>query len=379
MKTTAAIAALLLAVGTAAAQRHKITINAETPEGQLLQQIGQESDDAKKIGLLEQFAAQYPKHEGAAWVYEQLVAAGAKAGQPDQVIAAGEKLLALDPDDAETAHACLKAALETKRDADLVLKWAPLTSDIARKIAQAPKPSDEDEVEEWTRSVNYAKQLDVYTEYSLYAMVLQSPDPKKKIVLGDLLEQRNPESQYLPLVAEQRFLAFIQTGDSARAVALAEKTLAKDQTNAEMMLAVASSYMGKQNDKVLEISAKAIDVMNAKAKPEGVSDADWQTRKTQVIARAQWMQGVTHATANRWAAADQSLRAALPGIGNSTEMKAEALFYLGLANYRLAEAGQTERARDALRFSQECAAIAGRFQAPARQNVKAIQSQYRIR
>ncbi len=379
MRTIAFTAALLFAIGTAAAQRHKIEINAETPEGKLLQQIGQENDEAKKIPLLEQFAAQYPKHEGIAWVYEQLVAAGAKAGQPDKVIAAGERLLALDPADAETAHACLKAALETKRDADLVLKWAPITSDIARKVAQTPKPSDEDEAEEWKRSVDYAKQLDVYTEYSLYAMALQSPDPKKKIALGDLLEQRNAESQYLPMVAEQRFLAYIQTGDNARAVALAEKTLAKDQTNAEMMLAVASSYMGKQNDKALAISSKAIEVMNAKAKPEGLSDADWQTRKTQIIARAQWMQGVAHAGANKWAAADQALRAALPGISNSPEMKAEALFYLGLANYRLAEAGDTERARDALRFSQECAAIASRFQGPARQNVKAIQSQYRIR
>jgi hypothetical protein len=129
----------------------------------------------------------------------------------------------------------------------------------------------------------------------------------------------------------------------------------------------------------VEMSRKAVEVMTAKPKPEGLTDADWQTRKTQIIGRAQWMEGVVHATANKWAAADKALRAALPGIGNSPEIKAEALFYLGLANYRLAEAGQTERARDALRFSQECASIPGRFQAPARQNAKAIQSQYRIR
>jgi tetratricopeptide (TPR) repeat protein len=379
MKIMAAATALLLASGMASAQRHKITINAETPEGQLLQQIGQEADAAKQIGLLEQFAAQHPKHEGTPWVYEQLLEAYTKAGQPDKVIASGERLLALDPADAETAHACLKAALETMRDADLVLKWAAITSDVARKVAQTPKPSGEDAVEAWTHNIDYAKQLDVYTEYSLYAMALQTPDPKKKIALGELLEQRNAESQYLPMVAEQRFLAYIQAGDNAKAVALAEKTLAKDQTNAEMMLAVASSYMGKQNEKVLEMSDKAIEAMNAKAKPEGVSDADWQTRKTLVIARARWMQGVANATSNKWAAADQALRAALPGIANSPEMKAEALFYLGLANYRLAEGGETERARDALRFSQECANIPGRFQAPARQNAKAIQSQYRIR
>jgi hypothetical protein len=59
-------------------------------------------DEAKKTGLLEQFATQNPKHEGAAWVYEQLVAAYAKANEPDKLIAAGEKLLAIDPADAET-------------------------------------------------------------------------------------------------------------------------------------------------------------------------------------------------------------------------------------------------------------------------------------
>jgi tetratricopeptide (TPR) repeat protein len=379
MRIIAVTAALLSVIGTAAAQKHKVNINAETPQGQLLQQIGQESDEAKKTGLLEQFAAQYPKHEGEPWVYEQLVAAYAKAGQPDKLIAAGEKLLSLDPSDAETAHACLKAALETKRDADLVLKWAVVTSDVARKVAQTPKPSDESEVESWTHNVDYAKQLDVYAEYSLYAMVLQTPDPKKKIALGDLLEQRNAQSQYIPMLAEQRFMAYIQAGDNDTAVALAEKTLAKDQSNAEMMLAVASGYIGRQNEKALEMSRKAIEATNARAKPEGLSDADWQTRKTQVIGRAEYMQGVVHAMSNKWAPADQSLRAALPGIANSPEMKAEALFYLGLANYRLAEAGDTERAREALRFSQECAAIAGRFQAPARQNVKAIQSRYRIR
>jgi hypothetical protein len=57
-------------------------------------------------------------------------------------------------------------------------------------------------------------------------------------------------------------------------------------------------------------------------------------------------------------------------------MLAEALFYLGLANYRLAEGGQKERAGDAVRFSQQCAAIPGPFQVPARTNLKAIRAKY---
>jgi len=59
-------------------------------------------------------------------------------------------------------------------------------------------------------------------------------------------------------------------------------------------------------------------------------------------------------------------------------MKAETLFYLGLANYRIAEAGNIERARDALRFSEQCAAIPGPYQARARTNTRAIRTQYRV-
>lgn len=380
MKLSTVAVVLLLAAGAAAAQRHQITINAETPEGQLLQQIGQESDETKKIAMLEQFTTQYPKHEGVAWVYEQLVAAYAKANQPDKLLATGEKLLALDPADAEDAHTCLKAALEAKRDPDLVLKWAVITSDAARKVAQSPKPADEGEVENWTRRVDFAKQVDIYTEYALYAMAIQTPDPKKKILLGDTLEQRNPQSQYITQAAEQRFLAYLRVGENDKALALAEKTLEKDQTNAEMMLAVADSYRAKKNEeKVAELTGKAIQAAATKPKPEGVSDADWNTWRTQITGRAHYVLGVTYAALERWAQTDQSLRAALPGIGGSPEMKAEALFYLGLANYRLAEKGDTERARDAVRFSEQCAAIPGPFQGPARTNVRAIQRVYRIK
>ena len=60
-----------------------------------VEQIGTESDEAKKLALLEDFAAKYPKHEGVSWVYEQLVAAYDKTSQPDKLLATGEKLLAL--------------------------------------------------------------------------------------------------------------------------------------------------------------------------------------------------------------------------------------------------------------------------------------------
>src|SRR5207245_2870332 len=130
----------------ALAQRHPLgTVNAETPEGALLQQIGQTEDQAKKLALMEEFAEKNPKHEAIGWVYEQMQAAYLKAGQSDKAIEVGDKLVAMDPDDLDAAHQNLKAA-EAKKDPDLTLKWSGQTSQIARKLVASPQPKEADEV-----------------------------------------------------------------------------------------------------------------------------------------------------------------------------------------------------------------------------------------
>ncbi len=378
MRIATAAAVLLLAFGAANAQRHRISINTETPEGQILQQAGSESDEAKKLALLEQFAAQYPKHEAIAWVYEQLIPAETKAGNFDKAMDAGDKLLAIDPGDARSAHAALKAA-EAKKDPDAILKWSDTTSAIARKIAAAPKPEDADE-DQWKADVDFAKQVDVYTEYSIYAAVLQTADPAKRIMLAEALDKRNPESQYSTQVSEQWFVALLQAGRGEEAVALADRMVAKDKASVEMMLASAGAAIPKKEmDRAIELANKALEMNAASPKPEGVSDADWQKRQAILAGRAKFILGVTYAGQNKWALADKSLREALPSLEGDQNTLAEALFNLGVANYRLGEAGQTDRIKDALTFSQQCAAIPGRFQGPANNNIRAIRSQYRIR
>src|SRR5947207_4611559 len=166
MITRILILTLALAAGTALAQRHKLgNFNAETPEGQLLQQIGQAPDEAKKIALMEEFEAKAPKHEAIGWVYAQMQVAYVKAGQSDKALAVGDKLIAMDPDDLEAAHQNLKAA-EAKKDPELIRKWSDKTSQVCRKVAASPQPKEAGEVDEWKRQVDYAKQVDTYTEYS---------------------------------------------------------------------------------------------------------------------------------------------------------------------------------------------------------------------
>src|SRR6266852_3515935 len=114
--------AITIASGAAMAQHHKLgTLNAETPEGQLLQQIAQEPDEAKKLALMEQFTTQNPKHEAIGWVYEQMQTAYLKGGQFDKALEIGDKLVAMDATDLDASHQNLKAA-EAKKDPDLVRK-----------------------------------------------------------------------------------------------------------------------------------------------------------------------------------------------------------------------------------------------------------------
>ena len=137
--------ALLLtwAAGTASAQRFSIgEIDAQKPEGQLLQQIGQESDEAKKLALMEQFVAKFSGDKAVGAVYDQMQAVYIKTNQPDKVMATSEKLLALDPMYDVAAHQGLKAA-EAKKDPDLIQKWAAHhRADAARKWSRrrSPKP-----------------------------------------------------------------------------------------------------------------------------------------------------------------------------------------------------------------------------------------------
>src|SRR5262249_25830723 len=195
---------------------------------------------------------------------------------PDKAIEVGDRLLAMDADDLDAAHQNLKAA-EAKKDPDQVKKYSAQTSQLARKLAASEQPKEADEVDEWKRRVDFAKQLDTYTEYALYAAALQTADPRKRIELGEALSSRNAKSQYMQQMAQITFASYRQVGDNANALAFAEKRLADDQSSEDMLAFAANQYVEKKRDpdKVIAYSAKIVELMDTKPKPEGVSDSDW--------------------------------------------------------------------------------------------------------
>jgi len=295
----------------------------------------------------------------------------AKLGQFDKALAAAGKVLAQDPADVDTAFAAVKAA-EAKKDPDTVRQWAVQSSDLARKVAQAPKAGDEDD-DAFKQRVESAKQLDTYTEYALYAAALQAPEAAKKVELLKTLEERNPESTYLSQGYGVYFLALDQV-DLPAAVALAEKLIAKGQGN-ELMLGTAGDYYLHQNrepQKVLDYSSRLIDLVNAKPKPDGVSDADWQKRKDYLVGWGLWMTGAVFGSQGKFGEANKVLRTALPLLEGSDENKAGALYNLGIAN------SQLRNYADAVKFYEQCIAIKSPYQPFAADHLKQLRATYRI-
>lgn len=369
----------LLLVSTAEAQRHKLaTVNAETAEGKILQQIGQETDAAKKVALMEQFASQFPTHNAAGWVYSQMQAAYVKGGDSDKAIAAGEKLLTLDAMDLDAAYGNLKAS-EAKKDSEGVLKWSSVTSDIARKTVAAPKRADQSD-EEFAHAVDYAKQVDTYTEYSLSSTAAAEQDPQKAIKLADALEKRNPNSQYIVMVLPRYSVAARQANALPAAVAYGERAFQRGQLSEDMLLVMADNELQKRNaDKVIAYSDKIIELMN-RPKPEGVPDADWEKKKTVTTGLAYWMSGTTLSGNNKFAEADKRLRSALPLIKDNEQLYGSALFHLGLANYRMAQASKNKsQIADAVKFSKQAAAVKGPLAAQAAKNVRVMQQEFGVK
>ena len=369
-------ALILLLIGTAAFSQ-KLVIEVDTQEGQLLQQIDAEAAAAKKQAMLEQFSSLFPNHEAINWVLGQLQLSYVADGKFDRAMEAGTRLLGLDPNDVSAAHNCLKAA-EGKKDVDLIRRWSDQTSQIARKVKQSRMPEDPEEQEDWKHKVEYAKQVDLYTEYAIYFAAVQTRDAKIKSKLIENLEQKNPNSEYLAQLRTSQTQVVRQV-DIEEASAAAEASFKKGEYNIDSLMMVANHLMSKRRDpdKVIAYSNKAVEMLSVAPKPAEMSDAGWDAKKSQIIGAASWMTGLLYSTQEKFALADRALRQALPNLNNS-DMIAGALYHLGYVNYRLAEAGERIRIHDAVRFTTECISINSAVQQQAVANLKSMKAEYNL-
>ena len=261
------------------------------------------------------------------------------------------------PDDLDDAFRSLQEA-QSKKDAVQVKKLAAQTCALARKQISAPAPESDDEKEAWTKRVAYARDIELNTEYALFATAVQGP-PATTVELLSALEEQNPKSKYLEEAYPRYFLALNQTGASAKIPAIAEKAIVQFPDNEDLLLLLADTALTrKQSDRALRYATRLIAVTGKHPKPEGISAADWQRKRNAALGRGYWITGIVQSEQIKFSAADQALRAALPLFEGDEGMKGAVLFHLGMVNYQLGKmTNNRARVLEAAAFSDRSAAL----------------------
>jgi hypothetical protein len=242
-------------------------------------------------------------------------------------------------DDLDDALAALKAA-EPSKDVAKIKQLAAAAHETAMKWETATPPSDADKESVEARA-RYAKEVDTYSEYSLYALAMQ--DSKDAPDLTATLEKQNPKSKYLEMP--------------------------------DLLSILADNALGrKQTDRALSYANRVIAAAGKPA-PSGIEAAEWERSKATALGRGYWTAGVILAEQQKFKDADRDLRAALPLIKGNNAMLGPALFYLGVANYNLGNMTLSKaKMLEAAKFSEQSAAIAGPYQDQAYKNSSAMKA-----
>ena len=270
--------------------------------------------------------------------------------------------------DLDTTYQSLKDA-EAKGDAAAVKKLAAETSALARKAAAEAAPEDASEKDAWTARVAYAKDVDLQAEYALVDVALKS-QPATMVDLLAALEAQNPKSKYLDDAYANYLYALNQVGASAKIPAIAEKGLANFPENPDLLYFLTeNARSSRQNDRAQSYANRLLAAFAKRPKPEGVSEADWEKKKSAMMGEGYRISGVVSGEKSQYAAADKNLRAAMPYIKGNNAFTAEALFYLGLADYNLGKMTMSKaKILEGAKFSDQCAAITGPYAEQAYKN-----------
>jgi len=263
---------------------------------------------------------------------------------------------------------------QAKKDPDAVKKLALESSKLARVEAAAPQPADAASVADWKQRVEFAKQVDLFAEYSLASIAIGVTDQAKMEELVDALLVLNPKSQYLTLCSSTYLGALGKQPE--KQLAAAQKLLTANANNEEALDVLANGYSSTAPDRANGYATRLLTVMKAKAKPDGVSEADWEKQKSARLSDGYYIAGTTACAKSTWIDCDRNLKAALPYVSKDQRTLGITYFYLGLADYQIGKVtGDRSKVQEGAKYSEQSAAIPGPMQQKAATNAQAMKAE----
>ena len=321
-----------------------------------------QSSPETKLVVLAHYWKEYQRAGTIQWAYDEICKTFEATDQWDRALAAGEKLLALDPQDVEIAQKSLKLA-EDKMDTTAIEKWSALAARAADTVLSSPQPG-----EAGKRRMAIARSLRDHTDNLAYSAILQIADSGERRETIEEFLQCHKDSVYKSAAEDLYLRTWRESGDAKDTLAAAKRILEQDDSNLTALAMVADSYQQSEQEpkKLMAYARKILAVLDRQPKHEGLTDAEWSRQRALLRGHTYWVLGSVCMQQDKYKEADKSLRAALPYLKDNNQLLSTALFYLGWANYQLGNLS------DALRFNKQCALVKGPYQTQAVKSVQAI-------
>jgi len=347
-----------------------VPIQAGSEVDHALTEINATTDPAQKLALIDRFAAG-PGQEGD----YPLVAEGLYVDyyiaqkNYDKAFECGDKLFTLDPDNFQNAMNMIRAASE-KGDSERLIAYAEKTQGILKRYKEAPAPAGTD-ASHWeqqkSQTLENNKDGIAYVQQAVYNGALQAKDAGKRAGYLARFAQAFPDSPYANQALGVAAASYLQAQNAPKMLEVANGLLAKDPSNLGMLLLLSDYYCDKADQlaKAETYAKKALSVLDAAPKPEGVADEQWVQQKSLQKGLALSSLGQVNIEKKDNAQAAENLRAAAPLLRPDDGSYARNQYRLGFALLNLKRTAEAKEA-----FTQ-AASVNSPYKALAQEKLKA--------
>jgi len=360
---------LFLAAQPALAQIGKyVPIQAGTPEDKAFSEISATSDPAQKLKLIDKFLADFGQGNLALIAYDLYIQVYLAQKDYDKVFEYGEKTLALDPDNFNTAVTMFRAAQE-RGDQQKMFAIGSTAAEIVARFKGRPASDGKDPASweaEKSLVLNQVQDNINYVDFSVFKLAYETQDPMARAAQLERYAATFPSSQYASQALNMVVAAYQQANNQVRMIEAARKALTANPENPGILVLLADhwSEQGKELEAAEQHARKAIEILSTMPRPEGITEDQWAQQKSLQTGLAWSAIGQAQIHRKRDAQAVEAFRTAAPLLKPAAVTYARNQYRMGFALINL------KRLSEARVAFMEAASVESPYRALAQDKMK---------